>query len=164
MDWLVFAAQWTHVLLGIFWFGNALVAGIIIIPAISPMPIPLQRDFGGAYGARAAKVFNIVGPLVIILGAFRGTFLGPIKGFDTLATPYGITWATALVVATLTLLYGMRVIEPSIHAMNAAPLNADGSATPELEAAAAKVKQAAGLELALFFVIFTCMTLMRFGL
>jgi hypothetical protein len=45
-----------------------------------------------------------------------------------------------------------------------APLNPDGTATPELLAAADRVKLVVVLELVGFLVIFTCQILMRFGL
>jgi len=48
--------------------------------------------------------------------------------------------------------------------MNLAPVNADGTPTPELEVATNRVKLLASLELVGFLVIFTCMILMRFGL
>ena len=48
--------------------------------------------------------------------------------------------------------------------MDAAPVNADGSPTAELAAATDRVKRLVALELLGFFVIFTCMILMRFGL
>lgn len=48
--------------------------------------------------------------------------------------------------------------------MNAAPVNSDGTATAELQAATNRVKLIATLELVGFLVIFTGMILMRFGL
>lgn len=47
--------------------------------------------------------------------------------------------------------------------MNHAPVNADGSATAQLEAETARVKLVVLLELVGFLVIFTSMILMRFG-
>ena len=60
--------------------------------------------------------------------------------------------------------WGLRVLEPALSRMAAAPLAPDGSATPELEAATNRVKGLVGVELLGFLVIFTCMILMRFGL
>jgi len=48
--------------------------------------------------------------------------------------------------------------------MDRAPVNPDGTPTPELEAATNRVKLLVSLELLGFFIIFTCMILMRFGL
>jgi hypothetical protein len=48
--------------------------------------------------------------------------------------------------------------------MELAPIDPDGSASPELEAATDRVKVLASLELFGFLVIFTCIILMRFGL
>lgn len=64
------------------------------------------------------------------------TLLGPINVLDALlGTVYGVTWLVALVVAVLTFLWGYFAITGGVRAMNVAPINADGSPTPELEAA-----------------------------
>ena len=47
--------------------------------------------------------------------------------------------------------------------MDALPFTAGGTATPQLEATASRVKTLVALELVGFFVVFTCMMLMRFG-
>jgi len=165
MNWIVFGAQWLHILLGILWFGNALVLAVITIPALNHLSIVAQREFGAHLGERALRVFDIVGPSVIILGIIRGTLLGPIKDADFLfGTAYGLTWLVALVAAIATFLWGRFVIMGGVSRMNLAPLNADGTASHELEVAIAQVKLLATLELLGFVVIFTCMILMRFGL
>jgi hypothetical protein len=61
-------------------------------------------------------------------------------------------------------LWGRFVIIGAVDRLNHAPLTADGGATPELDAALARAKQVTVLELLGFFVIFTCMILMRFGI
>lgn len=84
MDWVVFGAQWLHILLGILWFGNPLVLAAIIIPALNRLPITAQREIGGHLGERSERAFLVVAPAVIILGIIRGTLLGPIKSADIL--------------------------------------------------------------------------------
>lgn len=69
MDWVLFGVQWLHVLLGIFWFGNAIAVAAILIPAISTLPIPTQRQIGGRYAEIAERTFKVVAPAVIILGS-----------------------------------------------------------------------------------------------
>jgi uncharacterized membrane protein len=164
MDWVVVGAQWFHVLLGIIWFGNSLVVAAILIPSLNPLPIPIQREVGSRYGDRTTRLFNVLVPAVIILGVVRGTLLGPIKDVgDVFGSTYGITWLVALVAAIATFLWGRIVINGALQKMNTAPVNADGSATLQLEAATARVKVVVVLELVGFLVIFTCMILMRFG-
>ena len=165
MDWIIFGAQWLHILLGILWFGNSLALATITIPAINRLPLLAQREIGSHLNSRSQRVFEIVAPSVIVLGFIHGTFLGPIKDLDTLfGTAYGITWLVALVAAVLTYLWGRFVIGGGIRRMELAPINPDGTASPELEAATDRVKLIASLELIGFLVIFTCMILMRFGL
>ena len=165
MDWVVVSVQWLHVVLGILWFGNALSLDLIVIPALNRMPIVTQRQIASYIGSRATPIFHVVVPLIIGLGFIRGTFLGPIKSVEFLVgTAYGWTWLAALSVTVLTYLFGLFVIIPGLRAMDRAPLNPDGTATAELKAATNRVKRLVSLELVGFFVIFTCMILMRFGL
>jgi hypothetical protein len=164
MDWGLFSVQWLHVLLGIIWFGNALVVAMILIPSLNPLPIPLQREVGRGYGARSIRLFDIVVPAIIVLGVIRGTVYGPINGIDDVfATSYGLIWLTALIVTIGVYLWGRFVIGGALARMNSAPLNADGTATLELEQATRRVKVVVSLELIGFVVIFTTMILMRFG-
>ena len=164
MDWVTVAVQWLHILLGIIWFGNALVVALILIPSLNPLPIPTQREVGGRYGERATRLFNVIGPAVIALGIVRGTLFGPLKTVDdVIGTAYGITWLVALVAAVAVFLWGKFAIGGALDRMNAATLNPDGTATAELDEATSRVKVVASLELLGFIVIFTCMILMRFG-
>lgn len=168
MDWGVFVVQWLHVLLGIIWFGTVLYNALILIPSIAPMPLGQQRQIGQAIGGRAFKVIRPVAMAVIALGIIRGTVFGPIKSLEDLATVYGITWLVALLFAIGAYLWAERVIGPSLDRMNALSeadaLGVDGQPTAALGAAIAEVKRKSVLELGFFFVIFTCMILMRFGL
>jgi hypothetical protein len=151
-------------LLGIFWFGSALYVDVVLIPAISHLSLEKQREVGAALGVRGTAVFRVVAPLIILLGFLRGTVFGPIKSLDVLATPYGITWLVALVVTIALYRWGLTTYARALEALATVPLAPDGSATPEVVAAADRVKRLAVLELVFFFVIFTCMILMRFGL
>ena len=165
MDWLVVVVQWLHVLLAILWFGNTLSLATITIPALSRLPLVRQQEIGAQLGERGARVIDVVAPAVIVLGIVRGTLLGPLKDADALlGTAYGVTWLVALVVAIATFVWGRFVIVPSTRALAAAPVKADGTPTPELDAALARAKMVTVLELLGFLVIFTCMILMRFGL
>ena len=164
MDWLQFIVQWLHVLLGILWFGAALYTDVILIPAISAFSLEKQRELGAALGVRGTAVFRIVGPAIIVLGFVRGTVFGPIKSIDALTTAYGITWLVALVVALALYRWAFTTYAGALKALTTVPLAPDGSATPEVVAATERVKRLAVLELVFFFVIFTCMVLMRFGL
>jgi hypothetical protein len=124
----------------------------------------MQREVGAQYGEQATRVFDVLVPAVIVLGVIRGTFLGPIKAVgDVFGSSYGITWLVALIAAIATFLWGRIVINGALRRLNAAPLNPDGTATPQLEAETARVKLIVVLELVGFLVIFTCMILMRFG-
>jgi hypothetical protein len=164
VDWLQFVVQWLHVLLGILWFGAALFTDVVLIPAINHMSLEKQREIGAAVGARGTAVFRVVGLLVIGLGFIRGTVFGPIKSLEVLTTAYGITWLVALLVTIALYLWAFTIYTGALKALTTVPLAPDGSATPELVAATDRVKRFAVLELVFFFVIFTCMILMRFGL
>jgi uncharacterized membrane protein len=164
MDWVV-VVQWLHVLLGILWFGNALVLDVIVIPAINRLPILTQREISSLIGSRATPIFHVVVPAIVVLGIIRGTALGPIRSLEVLlGTAYGITWLIALTVTIGLYLFGLRVIVPALRRMDLVPIGPDGSPTEPLTAATDRVKRLVGLELLGFLVIFSCMILMRFGL
>jgi uncharacterized membrane protein len=167
VDWLMFAAQWLHVLLGITWFGAAITGNLILIPALMKLPLDRQREVGGHYGEQASKVLTIAAMGVILLGILRGTVFGSIRSLDALTTTYGITWLVALVAASATFAWGKWVIEPAIGRMNAVPVSeafqADGKPSPAMLVALGAVKRVSALELLGFIVVFTCMILMRFG-
>jgi hypothetical protein len=165
MNWLTFVVQWLHVLLGILWFGYSLALAVFFIPAISPLPIPVQRQVGENLAKRATPILDMVVPLIVLLGFIRGTLLGPIHSIGyVFSQAYGITWLVGLSAAVATYLWGRLVIVPTVERMAAIPLGADGGTTPELDAAVEQAKRVTVVELLGFFIIFSCMILMRFGL
>lgn len=164
MNWLAFGVQWLHVLLGIFWFGTVLYVDFVIIPAVSDWAPERVRELTSRLGARGSRIMRVVIPTIIVLGLVRGTVFGPVQSFDALMTAYGITWLVALAFTVGLWVWGVRIYEPALRAVGELPLAADGSITPAIEAATNRVKRLAGLEVLAFFVIFTCMILMRFGM
>jgi uncharacterized membrane protein len=155
VNWVLFGVQWLHVLLGIVWFGYSLSMYFLVTPPIRQLPENVQRQVFGRLAAIGPRVFPFVAIGVILLGFVRGTFLGQIKSIsDAFTTGYGITWLVALV-ATMTLAFtGARVIGPSTAAL------ADATDYP---AAAARLRTVSRIDLGIFFVVFTCMILMRFN-
>jgi uncharacterized membrane protein len=168
MDWAQFVIQWLHVGLGVLWFGTVLYNATILIPAVSRLPLPRQREVGRAIGEQGFKVIRPVAVAVILLGVIRGTLFGPIDSLEDFTTAYGITWLVALAFAIGAYTWAERMVAPALERMNAIPeaeaLGPDGNPTPALEATIAVVKRNTVLELGFFLVIFTCMILMRFGL
>ena len=168
MNWAQFVVQWLHVGLGVLWFGTVLYNAAILIPAISKLPLGMQRQIGSALGEQGFKVIPPVAIAVIVLGVLRGTVFGPINSLEDLATAYGITWLVALAFAIIAFAWAERVIRPSLDRMNAIPeaaaLGPDGTPSRALIAATDDLKRKTILELGFFVVIFSCMILMRFGL
>lgn len=155
MNWIQFAVQWLHVLLGVVWFGYALSTYFLISPALARLPEDQQRSSIRYMGELASKVMPVVSLLVLVLGILRGTVFGPINAIEDLGTAYGITWLVALV-TTLALFYtGARYVGPSYAALHVAE---------DFQAAGARLRRFAQFDLVLFFIIFTTMILMRFGL
>lgn len=155
MDWLQFVVQWLHVLLGITWFGYAISMFFLVSPALAHLPEPELRATNMRLGELGARVFPIVGILVLVLGFIRGTFLGPIDSVDDVfGTAYGLTWLVALVATVALFITGARFIGPSFVGLKDAP---------DLPAAVARLRRLSMFDLALFGLIFTCMILMRFG-
>ena len=156
MNWLQFAVQWLHVLLGILWFGYALSMYFLVAPALMELPESQGRITNARLGAIGARVFPFVAVLVVLLGVIRGTVFGPINSLEDLfGTAYGWTWLVALI-ATLGLLYtGARYIGPIFEGLKD---------TKDYAADAVRLRRVSQIDLGIFFVVFTCMILMRFGM
>ncbi|HKG57061.1 MAG TPA: hypothetical protein VKA85_07430 [Candidatus Limnocylindrales bacterium] len=167
MDWPTVVVQWLHIFLAIFWFGGTLYSDFVIVPALSTLSIPTQREVGSAIGARATKVIPGVAGGVILLGILRGTVFGNIKSVADLGSPYGITWVVALILAIATFMWGLRVITPAIERLNelgdAAATRPDGKPSAQVVAAIDDLKRKIALELVGFVLILVTMVLMRFG-
>ena len=168
MDWAQFAVQWLHVLGGIFWFGGQLMMNFGVIPALTRLPLERQREAGRALESFLPKVVTPVAIATIVLGILRGTLFGPIRSADALTTPYGLTWLVALLAAIATAFWGMRVIAPTaarLYENDEAWIPGPDGRPPEVaRIQTERVIRLGMIELLGFFVIFTAMILMRFGL
>jgi uncharacterized membrane protein len=163
MDWGVIVVQWVHVLGGIFWFGGALFSNLVLIPAARRLPLDSQRRLGIAIFERGDRVILPIAVGTIVIGFIRGTVFGPVKSLDVLlGTAYGITFLVALVAALTTLALGMY-LGARVRRVYSNDAYWVGGATGPTDALAAVIPFAL-LELAGFFVVFTMMILMRFGL
>lgn len=155
MNWLAFGVQWLHVLLGIVWFGYALSTTFLIAPPLRTMPEATLRDIYGRLAGMGRRVFPIVGLGVLLLGILRGTVFGPINSFeDAFGTAYGLTWLLAMALTIGLFVNGARNIGPAFEAVREAP---------DFSAAVDRLNAVTRVDLVLFFIIFTCMILMRFG-
>ena len=156
MDWLLFAVQWLHVLLGITWFGYAISMYFLVSPAIVGLPVSEQQSLNGRLGKIGQRVFPFVGISVLVLGFIRGTFLGPIKSIDdVVGTSSGLTWLIALITTIALFVTGARLLGPTYERL---------STTDDVPGVAAQLRRYATFDLALFGIVFTCMILMRLGI
>jgi uncharacterized membrane protein len=154
MNWLQVGVQWLHVLLGIVWFGYALSIYFLVSPPLMKLPEAQQRDIFVRLGAVGPKVFPIVAILVVVLGFVRGTFLGRIQSLEDLATTYGILFTVGLLGTLLLFFTGARFIRPAFENIGSAH---------DFAAASARLRAVTRIDLVIFFIVFTCMILMRFN-
>ena len=167
--WGLIVVQWLHVFLGIFWFGSTLYLDFVVIPAVMTLPLEQQRSVSKPLTMFSERVIIPAAILVILLGLVRGTIFGPVKSLDFLfGTAYGITFLIALLAALATFAWGQLVLTRAARRLDTFPLvevmQTDGKVALAFTAQVQRVKLLALLELLGFFVIFTCMILMRFGL
>jgi uncharacterized membrane protein len=156
MDWAQFVVQWLHVLLGILWFGYALSMYFLVTPALMELPEAQGRITNARLGEIGKKVFPFVGLAVLGLGVVRGTVFGPINSLDDLfGTAYGWTWIVALLTTIALFVTGARYIGPTFEGLRD---------TPDYAASVRRLRRVSAIDLGLFFVVFTCMILMRFGI
>jgi uncharacterized membrane protein len=166
---MVLVIQWLHVLLGIFWFGGSLYLNFMVVPVLLSLPLVQQREVAIPLGARSNQVLPLVAILVILLGILRGTVWGSVHTFTFLfGTAYGMTFLISLLVAAAVELWGHFVTGKAAAQLNSFPLaeimKPESTVAPAFNAQVQRVKLFIFIELLGFFVVFTCMILMRFGL
>lgn len=166
---MVLVIQWLHVLLGIFWFGGSLYLNFMLVPVLLKLPLGQQREVAIPLGARLNRVLPLVAILVILLGLLRGTVWGSVHTFPFLfGTAYGVTFLTSLLVAVAVELWGHFVAGRAAAQLNTFPLaevlKPESAVALAFNTQVQRVKLFFLVELLGFFIIFTCMILMRFGL
>jgi uncharacterized membrane protein len=167
--WSLIVIQWLHVLLGIFWFGSTLYLDVVVIPAVLTLPLEQQRSVSKPLTRFSNRVLIPAAILVIILGLVRGTIFGPVKTWSFLfGTAYGLTFLIASLAAVATFLWGRFAVDRAAQHLETFPLmevmKSGGTVALAFAAQVQRVKLLALLQLLGFFIIFTCMILMRFGL
>ncbi len=167
MNWGEATMQWLHILFGTFWFGGALFANFVVVPAMMRLPAEPQQQFLRLFAKQSERMMLIAASGTIALGFLRGTVFGEIKDVAALSTPYGIYWLIGLVVASGTYAYGAWYLSPRANRLSAemavAGVGPGGQLPAELAAGMSRVKILALLELVGFFVVFTTMILMHFA-
>lgn len=167
MNWGEAIVQWFHILFGTFWFGGALFANFVVVPAMMKLPAEPQQQFLKIFAKQAERMMVIAASGTILLGILRGTVFGEVKDFAALGTAYGIYWLIGLVAACLTYAYGTWYLSPRANLlgaeMAAAGVGPGGQMPPELAARMNRLKVLALLELVGFFTVFTAMILMHFA-
>jgi uncharacterized membrane protein len=161
MPWGPFAIEWVHILLGIFWFGSALYATVVLAPAVMRLGPSMRRELLTALMGRASLVLVWAGYLTVTAGFLRGTVFGRIQSTDVLfGTRYGVVWLAAFGVGVFLALWSHLVLRRSalkmiaIHLPAATPTGAD----PARRDLIPRIVEMAG-----FFVLFTFMIVLKFS-
>ena len=154
MLWILIALQWLHILAGIFWFGSAMTASIVVFPAFRKFQPETQRAIIEAFAARYGRLVAAVAGLTIILGILRGLAGGVLT---VLTTPYGLTWIAAIGLALAIAAFEGAWLSPSVGRLIAA------SRPEEIQALDKRIANQGAIQLAGFIVLFSLMIAMRFG-
>ncbi len=154
---LLALVQWLHILCGIIWFGGYVFMDFVMWPALLRLPAAQAKSLSESIGRLAGPLMAASGSLVILLGVVRGTVLGPIKSPSALfATPYGLTWLAALILALLLSVWGANW-----HTRLLGPLWEGDAIRP---GAVARLRAGSAVEMSGFALILACMVLMGIGL
>ena len=153
--------------MGITWFGSVICYNFVIMPSVMGLPLNQRRPIMVQLVKYTPRLLVPAAILVILLGLLRGTVFGPIRSWNYLfGSAYGITWLIAFVVATLTLIEGIRIgrLGERISKEPLPERASDQSKIPTAFAEKMKHFQRMSIVSMLGFLpIFTCMILMRFG-
>src|SRR5699024_3580316 len=99
-----------HILFAIIWVGGVLFVGWGVYPTANKLPLDIRRQFLRDLLAWTHHLFTLTGLIVIMTEIILGTVLGPIRTWNILfSTSYGHTWLMALIIATLTLTWGVFI-------------------------------------------------------
>ena len=133
------------------------------------LPLEQQRTVSKPLTRFSERVIIPAAILVIILCLVRGTIFGPVRSLDFLfGTAHGLTFLISGFPALATLAWGLLVLNRAARRLDTFPLaeviKSGGTVALAYAAQVQRVKLLALLQLLGFFIIFTCMILMRFGL
>jgi len=161
MPWGPFVIEWVHILLGIFWFGRALYANLILAPAMMQLGPSVRRELFTAMAGRAPVIMVWAGYLTVTAGFVRGTVFGRIQSVDVLfGTRYGVVWLAAFGVGVFLALWSHLVLRPAALKMIAMP--APGAMPPgAMPARPDPIPRI--VEMVGFFVLFTFMIVLKFS-
>jgi hypothetical protein len=105
--------------------------------------------------------------LHILMGILRGTVFGLIQSLSVLfGMAYGITWMLALAFALFNFVEGIGIgkLAESLNTIEVAAQSFEEGKVPTVLATKMQqIKKRTLVSLLVFFLIFTCMILMRFG-
>ncbi len=164
MDWdLRQFILFIHILLAIIWFGGVLFVGWGVFPASQKLKPTIQREFLSHLMFWVHWPLTFLGLSVITSGIILGTFIGPLKSWEAIfSTSYGHLFTTALIVAILTLLWGMFISYK--HTMNVLSRTdiwdqAEEGNNKPLRKAFLGIAALESVEIAGFVIILICMVL-----
>ena len=156
MTALAIVVHWLHVVAGAIWFGAQAFLFAALWPALLRRPAPEARAMLGAIVPGMSRLMGIVGPVVIVTGLLRGTWLGPLRSAAALGTAYGATF-----LAAMALVAALSVIGGRARTSLGPRLFAGDAWHP---GAAAYLRRFGAVTLGTLAAVLACMVLMRFGL
>ncbi len=107
------AILFLHIFSAIIWVGGIFFVGWGVFPAARKLPYTIQRKFFLSLMEWTHILFSIAGLIVILTGVLLGTVLGPLKSWHAVvSSTYGNIWLAALMIATISLLWGIFVAYP----------------------------------------------------
>ena len=152
-----------HVAAGAAWFGGSLFANLVVVPFIVRQPQPRQRELirGLVIGPERLMIAAALG--AAITGLLLGPALGRIDSLSAIASPYGVVWIGAILVALAVFAVGGGITSPAARALrdvDAIWTDADGASGSRREEVLARLQLGFRLELAGISVILVLMTLL----
>jgi uncharacterized membrane protein len=111
------AIQFLHVAAGAAWFGGSLFANAVVLPFIARQAPERQRELIGGLVLGPERVMVAAALGTAVTGLLRGTVYGRIDSLGAVASPYGLVWLTAILVAVAVFATGGRVTSPAARTL-----------------------------------------------
>src|SRR5690625_4590849 len=151
------------IFIGIVWFGVVVLIDWCVFLASHKLILTVHRIFLSHLMTWVHWPLTLVGGSVITTGIVLGTVSGPLKSWEAvMTTSYGRLFLTALIIAILTLLWGMFVgYRHAMGVFNQVEIwkNAEQGDVKPLKKALISIAALESIEIAGFIAILICMVL-----
>jgi hypothetical protein len=152
-----------HVAAGAAWFGGSLFANLVVVPFVVRQPAERQRELIGGLVIGPERLMIAAALGAVVTGVLLGPAIGRVESLSEIASPYGVVWTGAILVALAIFAVGGGITSPAARALrddDAIWTDASGASESRRAEALARLQLGFRLELAGIAGILVLMSLL----